>query len=37
VLGFDRPADRSRVRFEAPLPADLAALLRALDAREQGH
>ncbi len=30
VLGFDHPATGERVRFEAPLPADMAAALTAL-------
>jgi 23S rRNA pseudouridine1911/1915/1917 synthase len=36
VLGFDRPGEGSRIRLEAPFPADLADLVSGLDAREQG-
>ncbi len=32
VLGFDHPVTGETLRFESPLPADLAALLAALDA-----
>jgi len=34
VLGFDHPRSGERMRFEAPPPADLAAVLAALAARE---
>lgn len=34
VLGFDHPRSGARLRFEAPPPADLAAALAALGARE---
>jgi 23S rRNA pseudouridine1911/1915/1917 synthase len=34
VLGFDHPATGERLRFEAPLPADLLALRAELDRRE---
>ncbi len=32
VLGFDHPSGGARVRWVAPLPADLAAIVEALDA-----
>jgi 23S rRNA pseudouridine1911/1915/1917 synthase len=35
VLGFVHPIRRDRMRFEAPLPDDLACLLAALEARER--
>jgi len=35
VLGFDHPRGGERMRFEAPLPADLAGLLAALAAGEE--
>jgi 23S rRNA pseudouridine1911/1915/1917 synthase len=35
VLGFEHPRSGERLRFEAPLPADLAAVLERLAAREQ--
>jgi 23S rRNA pseudouridine1911/1915/1917 synthase len=34
VLGFTHPGTGGRLRFEAPLPEDLAAALAALEARE---
>ena len=34
VLGFTHPRTGQRMRFEAPLPADLAALLQELERRE---
>jgi 23S rRNA pseudouridine1911/1915/1917 synthase len=34
VLGFEHPTRGERMRFEAPLPADLASLLDALARRE---
>ena len=34
VLGFEHPTRGERLRFEAPLPEDLAALLAALERRE---
>ncbi len=37
VLGFEHPRSRERMRFEAPLPADLCALLDGLEAREAGN
>ncbi len=36
VLGFRHPRSGERLRFEAPLPPDLAALLAALEDRESG-
>ena len=35
VLGFEHPRSGERLRFEAPLPADLAAALEQLAAREE--
>ena len=35
VLGFTHPSRRERMRFEAPLPADIAEALAALDRRER--
>jgi 23S rRNA pseudouridine1911/1915/1917 synthase len=35
LLGFDHPRSGERLRFEAPLPDDLARLLTALAAREE--
>jgi 23S rRNA pseudouridine1911/1915/1917 synthase len=35
VLGFDHPRSGTRLRFEAPLPDDLAALLAVLERRER--
>ena len=34
VLGFDHPGSGERLRFEAPVPEDIAAALAALEARE---
>jgi 23S rRNA pseudouridine1911/1915/1917 synthase len=35
VLGFDHPADGRRLRFEAPVPADFANLLKSLEEIEK--
>jgi 23S rRNA pseudouridine1911/1915/1917 synthase len=35
VLGFSHPRTRQRLRFEAPLPADLKQLLADLASREE--
>ena len=35
VLAFDHPGTGTRLRFESPLPADLQALLRALDPKSK--
>jgi 23S rRNA pseudouridine1911/1915/1917 synthase len=34
ILGFAHPRSGSRLRFEAPLPRDLAELLAELERRE---
>lgn len=36
VLGFDHPANGERMRFESPLPEDMAALLEALRSKPKG-
>lgn len=36
VLGFTHPTSGERMRFEAPLPADLAAAIDLLEQRERG-
>jgi len=36
TLGFDHPRLGERLRFEAPLPDDLAQLIASLEAREEG-
>jgi 23S rRNA pseudouridine1911/1915/1917 synthase len=36
LLGFTHPRTSARMRFEAPLPADLAELVAALERREAG-
>jgi 23S rRNA pseudouridine1911/1915/1917 synthase len=37
VLGFAHPRTGARLRFEAPLPADLASLMAELESREAAH
>jgi 23S rRNA pseudouridine1911/1915/1917 synthase len=37
VLGFEHPQSGARLRFEAPLPADLTRVIDALECREAGE